>query len=689
MARRLIFDGAAIEVGQLPLEGTTGITGTLSATLDDLTLTATGTLPIVGTLTVALDDLTSTATGTLALTGSLAATLDDATLSATGALALTGTLTATLEDVALAATGALPITGTLSVTLDDLTLTATGGGAGIVGELDVTLDDLTASATGALAIAGTLSATLADTTLAATGALPIVGTLAATLDDATLSSTGTLPIVGELAATLADTTLSSSGALALTGSLTATLDDLTLAATGRLAVVGTLSVTLDDLTLVSRGRVPTLPDEDRIARVLPEVRRAFAGYEQRTARVLAELRVASVASEDRVSTVRPEYRAPAEPIVLVDVSSDGTFARSGSLMYLTGAPNSAGGFAANASSNVRRLEDRGDGAGALLCVETSHSNGFLRSRDHTSGAWLNAEDSGANFVATPAYAAGIDGTMVAARLQFASAPVSSYYQARAVGLSAVSLSVWARATSGTAQLNIAVSEGGAGPLVRAAGFDLTETWQLCTLVVPTGVASWVGFSPGDTKDRTGAGVGGIAPTLPQDVLIDAPQYDSVLYPRGTIDNATDDAIAVGAESLTFAVGEYPSRLLTERAQFAEVSPMFASSGGDLPVNNVRWLLSFGGSSNGIRIIQSTSTTLVVQALAGGSVVASSGAISGVSRHGLLGAVGWDPRNGLVYVDGVAGSAGTPWSWSSSAMRVGGIYGGASEANCRLGSIEKW
>ena len=364
---------------------------------------------------------------------------------------------------------------------------------------------------------------------------------------------------------------------------------------------------------------------------------------------------------------------------LVDLRNGGTFARAGSVGYLR--------FAA---SGERRFEDRGDGAGALFVSETSHGNGFAKSRDFADAAWLNAEDSGANFTTTPGYAAGIDGVAgKACRLQFASAPVSSFYQARVSGLTAVSLSVWLRATSGTARINIAVSEGGAGPLVRAAGFDLTETWQLCTLVVPTGVATWLGFSPADTKDRTGGSVGGVAPTLPQDILIDAPQYDSVLYPRSTFENTTSGDATTPADTLTFSTSEYPARLLTDRAEFTECRTMFASAGGDLPVNNVRWLLSFGGASNGIRLIQSSSTELTAQALSGGSVVASSQPVSGIARHGRLGSIAWDPRAGRVYVGGVPGPAGTPWSWSAATMRVGGIQGGTSEANCGLGELRSW
>lgn len=64
--------------------------------------------------------------GSPASTGSLDATLGDVTLSATGTLDITGTEASTLDDATLAATGSLSINGALSTTLDAVTLAALG-----------------------------------------------------------------------------------------------------------------------------------------------------------------------------------------------------------------------------------------------------------------------------------------------------------------------------------------------------------------------------------------------------------------------------------------------------------------------------------------------------------------------------------------------------------------------------------
>ena len=89
----------------------------------------------------------------------------------------------------------------------------------------------------------------------------------------------------------------------------------------------------------------------------------------------------------------------------------------------------------------------------------------------------------------------------------------------------------------------------------------------------------------------------------------------------------------------------------------------------------------------LQVVEATGDD-AVEAVAGGTVKATSQAQT-FSRDALLGAVAWDPAGGVVYVNGVAGVAGTSWSWSAADIRVGGIYGGSSEAFCRFGALESW
>lgn len=131
-----------------------------------------------------------------AITGTLSATLANVTLSSQGALAIAGVTNATLAAVTLSSQGALAISGTASVTLGDVTLVSASALA-ITGTLAITLADVTASGAGAVAITGTESSTLDNVTLLATGALSIVGTMSATLDNVTLAATGELEAVAE------------------------------------------------------------------------------------------------------------------------------------------------------------------------------------------------------------------------------------------------------------------------------------------------------------------------------------------------------------------------------------------------------------------------------------------------------------------------------------------------------------
>jgi hypothetical protein len=260
------WHGWSVEL--LPATDAAAITGTLSVTEDDDTLSATGVLPIVGTLDATEADDTVTATGTLPIVGILDATEADDTLEAAGgAPAIVGELAATEADDSLAATGTLPIAGTLAVTEADDS-TASAGVLPIVGTLDYNEADPGTlllenggrvkkenngqlkkevlspkpgndflTATGVLTAAanfGALAVTEAGDTLAATGALPIIGLVDATEADDTLAAAGALPIVGVAAVTEADDTLSAAivEAGTITGQLDATEADDTLVAHG-------------------------------------------------------------------------------------------------------------------------------------------------------------------------------------------------------------------------------------------------------------------------------------------------------------------------------------------------------------------------------------------------------------------------------------------------------------------------
>lgn len=214
----------------------TGVTGTLAATLDNSTLAASATETITGTLATTLGGATLAAAATETISGTLTTTLAGSTLAASAVETMAGTFTATLSGATLVGAGTETITGTFATTLGGATFAASGStGSGIGGTLATTLAGVTLAATGLETITGTLSTTLGGASLAATAAETVTGTLATTLGGATLSASVTERMTGILAVTLGGATLAASGSVgstAVTGTLVVTLSGVTFAAAG-------------------------------------------------------------------------------------------------------------------------------------------------------------------------------------------------------------------------------------------------------------------------------------------------------------------------------------------------------------------------------------------------------------------------------------------------------------------------
>jgi hypothetical protein len=117
-------------------------------------------LELQGTLSATLDDVTLSANGSSVLSGSLAATLDAVTLSSAGTLAISGAASVTLDDATITSTGALAIQGSLASILDDISLSSNGSSiAGINANLAVTLDDCQVDSTGNLELPSIIAST--------------------------------------------------------------------------------------------------------------------------------------------------------------------------------------------------------------------------------------------------------------------------------------------------------------------------------------------------------------------------------------------------------------------------------------------------------------------------------------------------------------------------------------------------
>lgn len=214
----------------------TGLSGTSTATLADVTTAAAAALQLKAASTVTLADVTTAGATNLAIAAAGSKTLADVTGAATGALLNTGAGAATLADVSSSAAGALQIKASVSQTLanvtasadsdlvitaggggqlDNVTLIATGVGAVVnTGASAVTLADVTGSGAATLRLQAASNVTLADVSTAGATTLYLVGASSKTLDDVTSTSTaaGALRNTGAVSITLANVTLSAAGA---------------------------------------------------------------------------------------------------------------------------------------------------------------------------------------------------------------------------------------------------------------------------------------------------------------------------------------------------------------------------------------------------------------------------------------------------------------------------------------------
>lgn len=233
-----------------------GVTGTLTATLGSLTVSSAAAVDVDGTLSKTLGSLTVSSAGSVDVVGSLNKTLDALTLSATGGITTNGTVNATLGELTVDSSATVDVDGSLDATLGALVVSSAGS-VDVDASLDTTLGTLTVSSNASVDVTGNLDVTLGALTVSATAGGGTTGQLDATLGALTVSSSATVDVDAESNITLGALTVSSSGSVDVTGSLDVTLGALTLSATGDSdnGVTGNLSTTLGSLTVTSAASV--------------------------------------------------------------------------------------------------------------------------------------------------------------------------------------------------------------------------------------------------------------------------------------------------------------------------------------------------------------------------------------------------------------------------------------------------
>lgn len=345
----------------------------------------------------------------------------------------------------------------------------------------------------------------------------------------------------------------------------------------------------------------------------------------------------------------------------------GDFSRNLVAYYRTGALTS-GTIYAQAAVNTLRWDDHGDTAGALALIEGARTNYAKYSRDRSNGVWSpgssNTNTSGQ---------AGADGTSVAYREQVGSGGYSAYQTSISPAAAfPACASLWMRRGGADTDYLIVTYDGSLIGAGSATG--LTTEWVRDFVRTTTG--DLIAIIPTD-----GRAISGVLAAGARDVISDFPQVESGRFPSSPIVTLGSE-VTRPADVLTWDEGDVPADLFTETARFSDCRPEWGYD--DIANGDVFWLLSIGGSSNGIRF-RKTSGTLKLEVLAGGSVVASSLPLV-FDRDVPFGPIVWSPSLGRVSVGGNLGPEGTPWSWDPGDVRVGGIHGGSSEAFCGLSSI---
>ena len=137
------------------------------------------------------------------ISGSLSATLETIAISATDNVLILGALDGALDGVSVSIESTILVDGSLSVALSPI-LTTSSGELGINGSLDISLGGISITSAAALKIDGSVSATLDIASLSSSGSVHISGGLSSVLSDLTISAYERPPITGLLSVTLAD-----------------------------------------------------------------------------------------------------------------------------------------------------------------------------------------------------------------------------------------------------------------------------------------------------------------------------------------------------------------------------------------------------------------------------------------------------------------------------------------------------
>lgn len=346
--------------------------------------------------------------------------------------------------------------------------------------------------------------------------------------------------------------------------------------------------------------------------------------------------------------------------------AEGQYNRQQDANVLATYMTSATTYAVTSASDQIRLEDTGDGNGALLLIEGSRACINIQSR--TVSGWTN--DNSATSTADTHVSP--DGLTNADSVTFAATTISGKSKAQ-TGTNVPSSTnlawqAWLKSgTAGDEKFKFHMADKSAASQFTADQ-TVNQVFQRYTWDIDSGAgAGNPTFRIWNASDAVARGAGRI-------VVVASICVEAAPFPSSLILNEAGGQNGIRhPDQLIFTADQVPLHLRAgKHSTGARVKWANANLAG-----LSAYLYSFGGANDGLRF-RHNGTDVRLEAVVGGVVVASSGAVT-TTRNGYYPIV-VDPVAGVLTFNGVAGATGTPWAWPGGVpLRIGGILGGASEA----------
>lgn len=366
------------------------------------------------------------------------------------------------------------------------------------------------------------------------------------------------------------------------------------------------------------------------------------------------------------------YRHPATAnvgsVFLTDfLSGGGTFTRASESSYSDGSAAALDWVTAN----TRAINDRGDGnAGTILFRQTANLCTESEVIQAVTGWATGLASLNDTSHTTPDGTA--DGDEVVYTASVNANTNNNSMSGATTALAPICISAWAKSPStGSTRIRI---ENNVGTITNSADIALTTTWARLTLSATNGASG--------TSERMRY-INATDATARTVYAWGAQFEDNTIYP-GPYMRTAGSTFTRPADTWLYTPGNVSSQLLSSPSR-AIVTTWWTHT--QIAVGAHRYVWSIDSVDDGVRFARD-GTGLRVEVVESGVVRAASQYIT-ISAHSAI-TIDVYPASGLVGVTGALtgdglGAAGTAWTWATPAtgLRVGGIYGGASELDGTL------